>query len=184
MDYENVNWINLKLNPNKSTTECIAQIESVFKDVIPNVPFEYRFADDEYAAKFAQEERVGKLATFFALLAIIISCLGVFGLASFVAQQRSKEIGIRKIVGATVFQLWKLLSKDFVLLVFISCLIAMPVSYYFLHEWLQKYDYRLEIPLWVFAAAMAGALLLTIITVSFQTIKAAVSNPVESLRSE
>lgn len=184
MDYENVNWINLKLNPNKSTTECIAQIESVFKDVIPNVPLEYKFADDEYAAKFAQEERVGKLATFFALLAIIISCLGVFGLASFVAEQRTKEIGIRKIVGATVFQLWKLLSKDFVLLVFISCLIAMPVSYYFLQEWLQKYDYRLDIPWWVFAVAMAGALLLTIITVSFQTIKAAVSNPVESLRSE
>ncbi|WP_257666665.1 ABC transporter permease [Parapedobacter tibetensis] len=184
VSYENVNWINLKLNPAKSAKECIVQIEAVFKDVIPNAPFEYKFVDDEYAAKFAQEERIGKLATFFALLAIIISSLGVFGLASFVAEQRTKEIGIRKIVGASIFQLWRLLSKDFVLLVVISCLVAIPISYYFLHEWLQKYDYRSEISWWIFAIAALGAIIITIVIVSFQTIKAATANPVDSLRDE
>ncbi|WP_353181282.1 FtsX-like permease family protein [Parapedobacter lycopersici] len=184
MNYEMVNWINLKLNTQKSTQECIALIEEVFSDVIPNAPFEYQFADDEYAAKFAQEERVGKLATFFAGLAIVISCLGIFGLASFVAEQRTKEIGIRKVVGASIFQLWRLLSTNFVILVLISCFVASPIAYYFLDNWLQNYEYRSTIPWWAFAAAIGGALLITMIIVSLQTVRAARINPVESLRDE
>ncbi|MBX3238589.1 MAG: ABC transporter permease [Chitinophagaceae bacterium] len=183
-DDENVNVINLKLNPQRSTSESLAIIEKVFKEVIPAAPFEYRFADLEYARKFATEERVGKLAGVFAVLAIIISCLGLFGLASFVAEQRIKEIGIRKIVGASVFNLWTLLSKDFVILVGIACLIAVPVAWYYIHGWLQSYDYRVGISWWIFAIAIAGAFVLTIFTVSYQAIKAALANPVKSLRTE
>lgn len=159
-------------------------MEDVFKKVIPSAPFDYKFADEEYAAKFSQEERVGKLAAFFAGLAVLISCLGLFGLASFVAEQRTKEIGIRKIVGASVFSLWQLLSKDFVLLVLVASGIAIPLAYYYLHGWLQGYDYRISIEWGVFAWSVAGAMLVTLLTVSFQTIRAAVANPVKSLRVE
>jgi len=118
------------------------------------------------------------------MLAIFISCLGLFGMASFTAEQRVKEIGVRKILGASVFKLWGLLSKDFVLLVLLSCTIASPIAYYFLHNWLQNYQYRTSISWWIFGAAIAGALIITIATVSFQAIKAALANPVKSLRSE
>lgn len=181
---DNVNVINLKLNPKKNAAESLAIIEKVFKELIPAAPFEYKFADQEYARKFSAEERIGKLAGFFAVLAVIISCLGLFGLASFVAEQRIKEIGIRKIVGASVFNVWTLLSKDFMILVGIACLIAVPVAYYYIHDWLQHYDYRVNISWWIFAIAIAGAFLLTILTVSFQAIRAALANPVKSLRSE
>jgi putative ABC transport system permease protein len=181
---DNVNVINLKLNPHKSVSASLAGIEKVFKQLIPAAPFEYKFADTEYAKKFSDEVRVGKLAGFFTILAIIISCLGLFGLASFVAEQRTKEIGIRKIVGASVFNLWTLLSKDFVVLVGISCIIAIPVAYYYLSGWLQRYDYRVSISWWVFVAAVTGAIGITLLTVSFQAIKAAVANPVKSLRTE
>src|SRR5690606_35704569 len=166
LNYEMVNWISLKLNPLKNTRECLALIEQTFKDDIPNAPFEYQFVDEGYAAKFAQEERIGKLATCFATLAIIISCLGIFGLASFVAEQRTKEIGIRKVVGASTYQLWRLLSTNFVALVLIACLIAGPTAYYFLENWLQNYAYRSSIPWWAFVAAAAGTLLITLIIVS------------------
>ncbi|MFT3750513.1 MAG: ABC transporter permease [Agriterribacter sp.] len=181
---DNVNVINLKLNPRKSTSESLAAIEKVFKQLIPAAPFDYQFADQEYAKKFSGEVRIGKLAGFFTMLAIIISCLGLFGLASFVAEQRTKEIGIRKIVGASVFNLWTLLSKDFVILVSISCIIAIPLAWYYLYGWLQHYDYRVGISWWVFVAAVAGAIGITLLTVSFQAIKAAVANPVKSLRTE
>jgi putative ABC transport system permease protein len=184
MDYENVNWIILKLNPNKSATQSIAQVGSVFKKYIPSVPFDYKFADREFASKFAAEERVGKLSTFFASLAIFISCLGLFGLASFVAEQRTKEIGVRKVLGASLFNLWRLLSKDFLLLVIISLLIAIPVSYYFMSNWLLHYTYRTNISWWIFGLSGIGAVLITLLTVSFQAIKAAVANPVKSLRTE
>jgi ABC-type antimicrobial peptide transport system permease subunit len=184
LNYDNANWINLKLNPNKSASESISIIESVFKKYIPSAPFDYKFADDEFAAKFATEERIGKLALFFAVLAIFISCLGLFGLASFTAEQRTKEIGIRKVLGATVGNLWQLLSKDFLILVIISCLVAAPIAYFFMHNWLQKYDYRTEISWWIFALSGLGALIITLLTVSFQAIKAAVANPVKSLRTE
>ena len=130
------------------------------------------------------EVRVGKLATFFSILAIFISCLGVFGMASFTAEQRTKEIGVRKVVGATVFNIWQLLSKDFVRLVIIAFVIAVPLSYYFMHNWLQNYQYRTALSWWIFAATGIGALLITLTTVSFQSIKAAIANPVKSLRTE
>ncbi|HEX5026790.1 MAG TPA: FtsX-like permease family protein [Agriterribacter sp.] len=184
LDYNNVNWIVLKLNPNKSAAESIAKIETAFRKYIPSAPFEYKFADTEFAAKFAAEERIGKLSTFFALLAVFISCLGLFALASFMAEQRTKEIGVRKVLGASVSNLWGMLSKDFVVLVIISCCIAVPIAWYFMHEWLQKYDYRTDISLWIFIAASVGAMIITLCTVSFQAIKAALANPVESLRTE
>ena len=177
-------WINIRLNPEMSTSESIGRITKVFQELIPASPFEYKFVDEEYAQKFAGEERIGKLASFFAALAIFISCLGLFGMASFVAEQRKKEIGIRKILGASVANLWKMLSLEFVILVAISCLIGIPIAWSYLSEWLQKYAYHTEISVWVFIAASAGALIITLITVSFQTIKASIINPINSLRSE
>jgi putative ABC transport system permease protein len=162
----------------------LSKIETVFKKFAPASPFEYKFTDEMYVKKFGDEERSGKLATFFAILAISISCLGIFGLASFTAEQRTKEIGIRKVLGASVANVCQMLSKEFVVLVILSCLVAIPVSYYFLHAWLQRYEYRTEMAWWIFVVAGAGALLITLLTVSFQSIKAAVANPVRSLRSE
>ncbi|HAK77923.1 MAG TPA: ABC transporter permease, partial [Runella sp.] len=130
------------------------------------------------------EERIGTLSLYFAVLAILISCLGLFGMASFVAEQRTKEIGIRKVLGASVPNLWRMLSGDFVGLVLLSCLIASPIAYYYLNDWLKGYDYHVEISWWVFAAAAAGALVITLLTVSYQTLRAALVNPVKSLKSE
>jgi putative ABC transport system permease protein len=174
----------LKINPSISAAEALSKIETVFKKFNPSQPFEYRFVDEDYNQKFANEERIGKLAGFFAVLAIFISCLGIFGLASFVAEQRTKEIGVRKVLGASVVGLWQLLSLDFVILVIISCLIAAPLGYYFLQEWLQKYTYHTDISWWIFVVSSLGALVITLATVSFQAIKAALMNPVKSLRSE
>ena len=184
MDYNNVNFIILKLNPNKSISESIAKIEATFKKLIPAAPFDYQFADKEFAAKFAAEERIGKLSTLFSVLAIFISCLGLFGLASFVAEQRTKEIGVRKVLGASITNLWGLLSKDFLILVGLSCLIATPLTWYFMQQWLRQYTYRTDIAWWIFAVTTSGALLLTLVTVSLQAIRAALVNPVKSLRSE
>ena len=178
------NQINIKISPNVSASQALPKIEAVFKKIIPSAPFEYKFADQEYAAKFAAEENIGRLAAVFGGLAIFISCLGLFGLASFVAEQRVKEIGVRKVLGATVINLWGMLSKDFVLLVIISQLIASPIAYYFMHNWLQHYQYRTNISWWVFAATALGAIAITLLTVSYQSIKAALANPVKSLRSE
>jgi ABC-type antimicrobial peptide transport system permease subunit len=176
--------LNIRLNPNITTASALQKVETVCKRYSPEEPFDYRFADDEYAHKFADEERVGKLAAFFATLAIIISCLGIFGMASFMAEQRTKEIGVRKVLGASVFSLWQLLSKEFVAFVLIAFCIAVPLAYYFMHHWLQNYTYRTELSWWIFAVACIGALLITLITVSYQSIKAAIVNPVESLRTE
>ncbi len=179
-----VDWINIRIAPNASASEALPKIEAVFKRIIPAAPFDYKFVDDEYARKFSSEERIGKLAGVFTGLAILISCLGLFGLASYVAEQRTKEIGVRKVLGASVGSLWRLLSKDFVFLVLIALLIATPLAGYFMDGWLQKYTYRTELSWWVFAAAGAGALVITLLTVSFQAVKAALMNPVEALRSE
>ena len=176
--------VSIKLKPTIAVSDGLGKIETVFRKYVPAIPFDYKFADLEYAKKFGTEVRIGKLSSFFAILAVFISCLGLFGLASFVAEQRTKEIGVRKVLGASVFNLWSLLSKDFVLLVLLSCAIAIPTAYYFLHEWLQKYEYRTEISWWIFAGAITGALLITLLTVSFQAIKAAMANPVKSLRTE
>ena len=176
--------INIKMKPNIPVHEALSKIESVFKKYNPNYPFVFKFTDEQYAKKFSAETRVGNLATFFAILAIFISCLGLFGLASFVAEQRTKEIGVRKVLGASIFNLWKLLSKEFVALVIISCLIAVPISSYFLNKWLTNYVYHTQISWWVFITAGAGALIITLLTVSYQGIKAALMNPVKSLRTE
>ncbi|SEW44404.1 ABC-type antimicrobial peptide transport system, permease component [Chitinophaga sp. YR573] len=184
INQQDVNIINIKINPAAGVPEALGKIETVFKKYNPDIPFDYRFVDDEYARKFGNEERIGKLASFFAILAIFISCLGLFGMASFMAERRTKEIGVRKVMGASVFNLWQLLSKDFVVLVFISLLIAMPMAWYFMHSWLQNYQYRSEISWWIFVVAGAGILIITLLTVSFQSIKAALMNPVKSLRAE
>ncbi len=177
-------YIHIRINPKLSTGEAVAKIGSIFKNLVPSVPFEYKFVDTQYAQKFAAEERIGTIASFFAALAIFISCLGLFGLASYIAEKRTKEIGIRKVLGASIYNLWKMLSTEFVLLVVVAGLIAVPLAWYFLNNWLQNYEYRITISWWVFTIAIGGALLITLLTVSFQTIKAALTNPVKSLRSE
>jgi ABC-type antimicrobial peptide transport system permease subunit len=164
--------------------DALAKIERVFKKYNPDLPFNYYFNDEEYAKKFADEQRIGSLASVFAVLAIFISCLGLFGLASFVAEQRKKEIGLRKVLGASTYSLWKMLSREFAMLVVISCLIAIPLAWYYLNNWLLQYDYRTSISGWIFMASGVGVLIITLITVSFQAIKAALANPVNSLRSE
>lgn len=178
------NWINIRIHPKVSAAQALPKIEAVFKKIAPSVPFDYQFADEQYALKFVAEERIGKLAGIFASLAIFISCLGLFGLASFVAEQRTKEIGIRKVLGASVYNLWQLLSKDFVYLVVLSLLISVPLAWYFLSNWLEQYAYRTEITWWIFVLAGSSALIIALLTVSFQAIKAALANPVKSLRTE
>ena len=179
-----LNVINIKLSSHSSVSASLVKIENVFKKHNPAAPFEYKFADEQYAAKFATEQRIAKLAGFFAVFAILISCLGLFGLASFVAEQRRKEIGIRKVLGATIASVWQLLSREFLLLVVISLLIASPVAWYMMNQWLENYQYRTQIVWWIFGAAASSALIITLLTVSFHAIKAALANPVKSLRTE
>lgn len=180
----NVNVISIKLANAAGIPEALGKVESVFRKYNPASPFTYQFADEEYAKKFGDEERIGKLATFFAVLAIFISCLGLFGLASFIAEQRTKEIGIRKVLGASVANLWQMLSKDFVVLVIISCLISSPIAFHFMDKWLTNYTYRVEISWLVFVITGLGALVITLLTVSYQAIRAALTNPVKSLKTE
>ncbi|HWZ04627.1 MAG TPA: ABC transporter permease [Mucilaginibacter sp.] len=182
--HKGLNNVDIRLDANISAHDAISKIGAIFKKYDPSSPFEYSFADDDYAKKFDNEVRVGKLSSTFAGLAIFISCLGLFGMASFTAEQRIKEIGIRKVLGATVLNLWQLLSQDFVVLVTISLLIAAPVSWYFMHKWLQGYQYHTPITWWVFAITGIGAMLITLLTVSYQSIKAALTNPVKSLKTE
>jgi ABC-type antimicrobial peptide transport system permease subunit len=176
--------ISYRLASHVSTQDALAKLEPVFNKYNPSFPYRYRFADEAYASKFSLETLIGKLAGVFAILAIFISSLGLFGLATYVAEQRKKEIGIRKVLGASVSQVWALLSKDFILLVLTSCIIASPLAFYFLQDWLQKYPYRISIGAGVFIVAAMLAIFITIITISFQAIKAAVANPVKSLRAE
>jgi ABC-type antimicrobial peptide transport system permease subunit len=184
LNYESSNFIILRINPRMSAHRALATIEKIFKKYDPVTPFNFQFVDESYAQKFAGEERIGTLAGCFALLAIFISCLGLFGLASFVAAQRSKEISIRKVFGASVFTLWKMLSKEFVVLVAVSCFIATPLAWHYLSQWIEQYQYRAPISWWTFVLAGIGALLITLITVSYQAIKVAMMNPVIRLRRE
>ncbi|MGB4902871.1 MAG: FtsX-like permease family protein, partial [Saprospiraceae bacterium] len=166
------------------TKQAIASLEKMYKQFNPAFPFKYSFTDEEIAKNYKSEQTVGKLSKYFAFLAIFISCLGLFGLATFTAEQRIKEIGIRKVLGAGVGNLVGMLSKDFMLLVAVSTLIAFPVSWYFLTGWLEKYPYREGMHWWYFGMAGALAIMIALITVSFQTIRAAVANPVKSLKME
>ncbi|SDL61342.1 ABC transporter permease [Siphonobacter aquaeclarae] len=183
-DDSNVNWMMLRLNPRKPASESLAGIERVFRKVIPAAPFEYEFADRMYGQKFAAEERIGTLAAVFAGLAVFISCLGLLGLASFVAEQRTKEIGIRKVLGASIVNLWGLLSRDFAGLVVLSFFLAVLPAWYAMTRWLGQYEYRAGLPWWIFAAVGLGAVILTLLTVSIQSIRAASVNPVKSLKAE
>ncbi|SEW54490.1 FtsX-like permease family protein [Chitinophaga arvensicola] len=183
-DAERLNFAILRINPGVSMTAALAKIAPVFAKYNPDAPFDYQFVDQEYARKFDGEERIGKLAGCFAVLTIFISCIGLFGLSSFIAQQRTKEIGIRKVMGASVFMLWKMLSGEFLALVSIAGVLAVPVSWHFLDQWLQQYAYHVEVTAVTFVVAGAGALLVTFLTVSYQAIVAATANPVKSLRAE
>ena len=180
----NANWIYARLNRSVSATSALAKIAGVFSAITPESPFAYKFVDDEFARKFTTEVRIGKLAGLFAVLAVFISCMGLFGMASFVAEQRVREIGVRKVLGATVVGLWGLLSRDFVALVALALAFAVPGAYFFMHSWLQRYEYRTPMSWWLFAAAGVGAIGLTVLTVSWQTVRAARANPVDSLRAE
>lgn len=174
----------IKLNGNNSTAKNLEKAEAIFKKYNPEYPFEYKFVDEDYAQKFDNEQRQGTLAALFAGLTIFISCLGLFGLATYMAENRVKEIGVRKVLGASVTGITALLSKDFVKLVIISFLIAAPLSYWAMYKWLQDYEYRVSIQWWVFAVAGFLSVAIAILTVSYQAIKAAIANPVKSLRTE
>lgn len=181
---ENSSVLHIRIEPSVSAAEALPKIKDAFQKVVPASMFEYHFVDEVFGTKFSQEQRIGKLAAVFATLAIFISCLGLFGLSSFVAEQRTKEIGIRKVMGASISSLWRMLSKDFVFLVIIACFIAIPPGYYLMTQWLERFEYRTEISWWVFASTCGAALVITLLTVSYQSIRAAMMNPVNSLRTE
>jgi len=166
------------------TTEAIAQLEVLCKKINPEYPFTYYFTDEEYAKQYRSEQVVSTLSSLFAFLAIFISSLGLFGLAAFMAEQRTKEIGIRKVLGASVINLVNLLSKDFLKLVLLAFVISAPLAWYVANNWLQDFAYRTEISWWIFAVAGMLALLVAMLTVSIQAIKAALMNPVKSLKTE
>ncbi|ASZ10915.1 ABC transporter permease [Chitinophaga pendula] len=173
-----------RLSANVQTSVAMEKLSRIFNKYEPAFPYTYDFTDNDYNEKFKQEVLTGRLSGLFAALAIFISCLGLFGLATYTAEQRTKEIGLRKVLGASVSQLWLLLTQDFLLLVGISCLIASPLAFYFLQQWLDQYDYRIRIHPGVFLMAALIAILITLLTVSFQTVRAALANPVKNLRTE
>lgn len=176
--------IQFKLNPDNSTQKNLELAETVFKKYNPNYPTNFNFVDESYALKFQEEKRIGTLAALFAGLTIFISCLGLFSLATYMAENRIKEIGVRKVLGASVMNISTLLSKDFLKLVIISFLIASPIAWYFMSHWLKDFNYHIDIEWWVFALAGLTSGLIAILTVSYQAIKAAISNPANSLRTE
>jgi ABC-type antimicrobial peptide transport system permease subunit len=176
--------IHFKLNPSNTTEKDLQIAGEIFKKYNPQYPFNYKFIDEDYAKKFGEEKRTGTLAALFAGLTILISCLGLFGLATYMAENRIKEIGVRKVLGASVTSITTLLSKDFLKLVIISFLIAAPIAWWAMNSWLQSYTYRISIQWWVFALAGILSVIVAILTVSYQAIKAAIANPVKSLRSE
>src|SRR5258708_37228055 len=167
-----------------SASKAIALMKPIFDKYNPSEPFESQFAGEQYARKFNYEQLVGDLAKIVGVLAIFISCLGLFGLASFTAERRVKEIGVRKVLGASVFNLWQLLSKDFIGLVLISCFIASPIAWYYMNEWLKAYHYKTTIGIGIFILVAMVAILITLMTVSFQAVRAAMANPSKSLRTE
>ena len=180
--FASVMYVRLKAQSN--TENALAKIEAVIKKNNPAYPFTYQFVDDQFNQMFLNEQLISKLSRVFAALAIIISCLGLFGLAAYTAERRTKEIGVRKVLGASVAGITTLLSKDFLQLVAVACLLAFPVAWWMMHNWLQNYQYRIEIGWWIFLAAGISAILIALITISFQSVKAAIANPIKSLRTE
>jgi ABC-type antimicrobial peptide transport system permease subunit len=178
-------WGNIIIRTEKGQTkQALASMEKVFKQFNPGHPFKYYFTDDEIRNNYKAEHTVNKLSRYFAFLAIFISCLGLFGLVMFTAEQKTKEIGIRKVLGASVTGIIRMLSKDFLKLVLIAAVIAFPVAWYFMNKWLQGFEYRIDIGWWVFVVAGVVAVLIALLTISFQSVKAALANPVKSLRTE
>ena len=176
-------YLNIKLNAAVPTKTALDNIAASIKKYAPSTPFAYSFVDEEYGRKFAHEERIGRLSLFFAALAIFICSLGLFGMASFLAARRVKEIGLRKLLGASVFDLWSLLSGNLLILVIVSFFIATPATWYFMHRWLQGYEYRTTISWWLFPLAALTAIIITLFSVSYHAIRAALANPIESLRN-
>jgi ABC-type antimicrobial peptide transport system permease subunit len=176
--------VHFRLNPANTTAIDIAKAGKIFKRYNSQYPFEYYFADEMYARNFRREWQDGTLSALFAGLTIFISCLGLFGLAAYMAENRVKEIGIRKVLGASISSIASLLSADFVKLVLISILVASPVAWWAMNKWLQNFNYHIGIEWWAFAAAGGGAIIIAMITISSQAIKAALANPVKNLRSE
>lgn len=174
----------IRVNVTSSFSDQLNQIEKTLKKFNPAYPFEYKFVDQQFASKFGDQQQTAKLAFIFSLLAISISCLGLFGLASYMAELKTKEIGIRKVLGASVSGITAMLSRDFVKLVVIAILIASPLAWWAMNKWLQDFSYRIEIQWWTFGFAGASAILIALITVSSQAIRAASSNPVKTLRDE
>ncbi len=176
--------MHIRLNNKNLMADNLKKAQAIFKRYNPEYPFEYHFIDEEYSQKFDDEKRTGTLAALFAGLTIFISCLGLFGLATYMAENRVKEIGVRKVLGASVTGIAALLSKDFLKLVLVSFVVAAPVAWYAMYKWLQDYDYRVRIEWWVFALAAALTVGIALVTVSFQAVRAALANPARSLRSE
>jgi putative ABC transport system permease protein len=181
---KNANVLTIRIKPNIDLTEALSKTEAIFKTNNPGYPFEYKFLDEEFNQLFSTETLIGNLAGIFSVLAIFISCLGLFGLSAYTAEQRRKEIGIRKVLGASTKGLAGLLSKEFLKLVALSCILAFPISWWAMNNWLQDYQYRTTIHWWIFAIAGIVSLTIALITVSFQAIKVAITNPINSLRSE
>ncbi|WP_165824003.1 ABC transporter permease [Pseudochryseolinea flava] len=184
INYDVRHALTIRLMPNMDVRASLKKIEAVLKQFNPGSPFEYVFQDQDYKKFFHDEERTIKLATVISSITIFISCIGVFGLAAYATSQRAKEIGIRKVLGASVFSIWRMLSTDFVKLVVIAMLIAMPLGYYVVTKWISQYDYRVDIEWIVFLFIALIAIAVTLLTVSYQTIKAALVNPTDSLRGE
>jgi predicted permease len=180
---DNFYWILVRTEAGK-TKQAIAGLESLCKQLNPKFPFTYQFSDEEYQKLYRSEQVISKLSGYFSFLAIFISCLGLLGLAMFTAEQRTKEIGIRKVLGASTSSLFTLLSEEFLLYVLIALVIASPLAWLMMHKWLQDYSYRIDISLWIFVMAGSIAILISLATVSFQAFKAALANPVKSLRTE
>jgi ABC-type antimicrobial peptide transport system permease subunit len=174
----------IRINPAVSAATALPKIEEVLNKIVPSSPFDYAFVDDQYNEKFKEEERIGRLVALFTFIAIIISNLGLFGLAAFVAEKRTKEIGVRRVNGAKISEILLMLNSNFLKWVVISCFIACPIAWYAMHKWLQNFAYRTELNWWVFAFAGAIAMLVALLTISWQSWRAATRNPVESLRYE
>jgi len=182
---ENATIMAVKFN-SADTKSVIAQVGSIWKSFAPNQPFRYTFLDESFGNMYADVQRTGSIFTTFAVLAIIIACLGLFALSAFMAEQRNKEIGIRKVLGASVSGITAMLSKNFIMLVLLSIIIASPIAWWGMHKWLEEFAaaYRISIAWWMFAVAGLGEIVIALVTVSFQAIKAALMNPVSALRSE
>ncbi|MFY0607277.1 MAG: ABC transporter permease [Cyclobacteriaceae bacterium] len=174
----------MRLSPAMDYQQSLTRIEEVYAQILPEMPFNYEFVDDAYSLKFTAEERIGSVASLFTLVAVLISCLGLFGLSAFFVEQRNKEIGVRKVLGASIISLWNLLSLRFSLLILLACVVAMPLAAFVLTEWLNGYTYRISLDWSIYLMAGLGSLVVTLLTVSYHSLRATRANPVDSLRAE